>query len=82
MLSVSKTGRLCELIEFLATDPEVRVRIPALPNSLRSFGSGTEFTQLREYNCGATWEKSSGSGLEKPENTAAGNHTTPSIRKK
>jgi hypothetical protein len=53
--------------EFLATDPEVRVRFPALPDFLRSSGSGTGSTQSREYNWGATWEKSSGSGLESQE---------------
>jgi hypothetical protein len=36
--------------EFLATDPEVRVRFPALPDFLRSSGSGTRTTQPREYN--------------------------------
>jgi hypothetical protein len=36
--------------EFLATDPEFRVRFPALPDFLRSGGSGTESTQPREYN--------------------------------
>jgi hypothetical protein len=36
--------------EFLATDPEVRVRFPALPDFLRSSGPGTGFTQPREYN--------------------------------
>jgi hypothetical protein len=35
---------------FLATDPEVRVRFPALPDFLRSSGSGTGSTQPREYN--------------------------------
>jgi hypothetical protein len=38
--------------EFLAIDPEVRVRFPALPEFLRSSGSGTG------YNWGATWKKS------------------------
>jgi hypothetical protein len=38
--------------EFLATDPEVRVRFQALPDFLRSGGSGTGSTQPREYNCG------------------------------
>jgi hypothetical protein len=33
--------------EFLATDPEVRVRFPALPDFLRC-GSGTGPTQPRE----------------------------------
>jgi hypothetical protein len=42
--------------EFLATDPEARVRFPALPDFLRkkkkenSSGSGTVSTQPREYN--------------------------------
>jgi hypothetical protein len=36
--------------EFLATDREVRVRFPALPDFLRSIGSGTGSTQPREYN--------------------------------
>jgi hypothetical protein len=36
--------------EFLATDPEVRVRFPALPDFLRSSGSGTGSTQPREYS--------------------------------
>jgi hypothetical protein len=44
--------RLCGLVwsQFLATDPEVRVRFPALPDFLRSSGSGTGTTQPREYN--------------------------------
>jgi hypothetical protein len=42
---------------FLAADPEVRVRFPALPDFLRSSGSGTGPTQPREYNRGATWKK-------------------------
>jgi hypothetical protein len=36
--------------EFLATDPEVRVGFQALPDFLRSSGSGTGPTQPREYN--------------------------------
>jgi hypothetical protein len=36
--------------ELLATDPEVRVRFPALPDFLVSSGSGTRSTQPREYN--------------------------------
>jgi hypothetical protein len=36
--------------EFLPTDPEVRVRFPALPDFLRSSGSGTGSNQPREYN--------------------------------
>jgi hypothetical protein len=34
-----------------------RVRFPALPDFLRSSGSGTGFTQPREDNWGATWMK-------------------------
>jgi hypothetical protein len=47
--------------EFLATDPEVRVRYPALLDFLKSSRSGTRSTQPREYNWGATWKKN---GLE------------------
>jgi hypothetical protein len=36
--------------EFLATDPEVQVRFPALPEFLIISGSGTGYTQPREYN--------------------------------
>jgi hypothetical protein len=46
--------RLCGLVvRVLATDPEARVRFPAL--SEKSSGSGTGSTQPREYNWGATW---------------------------
>jgi hypothetical protein len=42
---------LCGLVvDFLATDPEVRVRFPALPDFLRSSGSGTGSTRPRECN--------------------------------
>jgi hypothetical protein len=44
-------------LEFLATDPEFRVRFPALPDFLRSSGSGTGSTQHREYYWGAAWKK-------------------------
>jgi hypothetical protein len=44
-------NRLCGLVvEFLATDPEVGVRFPALSHFLRSSGSGTGSTQPREYS--------------------------------
>jgi hypothetical protein len=36
--------------QFLATDPEVRVRFQGLPDFLRSSGSRTGPTQPREYN--------------------------------
>jgi hypothetical protein len=48
------SDRLCCLVvRYLATAPEVRVRFPALPDFLRSSGSGTGFTHPREYNRGA-----------------------------
>jgi hypothetical protein len=43
------TDSLCgQWSEFLATDPEVRVRFLALIDFLRSSGSRTGFTQPRE----------------------------------
>jgi hypothetical protein len=36
--------------EILATDPQVCVRFPALPDFLRSSGSGKGPTQTRVYN--------------------------------
>jgi hypothetical protein len=36
--------------EFLTTDPEAPVHFLALPDFLRSSGSGTGSTQPREYN--------------------------------
>jgi hypothetical protein len=44
-------------LEFLATDPEVQVRFPALTDFLRSSGSGTGYTQPCEHNWWATWNK-------------------------
>jgi hypothetical protein len=38
-----------QVSEFLATDPEARVRFPALPEKKGSV-SGTGSTQPREYN--------------------------------
>jgi hypothetical protein len=38
-------------------NPEFRVLFPALPDFLRSSGSGKGSTQPREYNRGATWKK-------------------------
>jgi hypothetical protein len=50
--------RLCGLVVRVpgcrSRDP---VRFPELPDFLRSSGSGTGFTQPREYNRGATWKK-------------------------
>jgi hypothetical protein len=48
-----KAASVIKWTEFLATDPEVRVRFRALPDFLRSSGSGTGSTQPREYNGGA-----------------------------
>jgi hypothetical protein len=45
-----ETASVAYWSEFLATDPEVRFRFPALADLLRSSGSGTGFTQPREYN--------------------------------
>jgi hypothetical protein len=45
-----RLDRLCGLVvRVLGTDPEARVRFPALPEK-KSSGSGTGSTQLREYN--------------------------------
>jgi hypothetical protein len=38
------------VVNFLATDPEAQVRIPALPDCLRSNGSESWSIQPREYN--------------------------------
>jgi hypothetical protein len=44
------TASVVQWSEFLATDPEVRVRFPELPDFLRSSGSGTGSIHPREYN--------------------------------
>jgi hypothetical protein len=44
--------------------PRSQVRLPALPDFLRSRGSGTGSTQPRVDNWRATWMKSRGSRLE------------------
>jgi hypothetical protein len=53
----SLTAFVFQWSEFLATDPEARVRFPALPHFLRSSGSGTGSTQPREYNWRDIWKK-------------------------
>jgi hypothetical protein len=50
--SVSPTAVFSDS-EFLATDLEVRIRFPALPDFLRNSGPGTGFSQALEYNWGA-----------------------------
>jgi hypothetical protein len=50
------TASVVQWSEFVATDPEVRVRFPALPDFLSS-GSGTGFIHPREDNWGTTWTK-------------------------
>jgi hypothetical protein len=49
-LYTNRTASVVEWSEFLATDPEVRVRFPVLPDFLRSSGSATGSTQPREHN--------------------------------
>jgi hypothetical protein len=62
--------------EFLATDPEARVRFLALPDFRRNSGCGKIYSALEEKNIG--------SGLE-TENKAVGirhiDHVVPSFRK-
>jgi hypothetical protein len=45
-----RTASVVQWSEFLATDTEVRVQVPTLPNFDRSIGSGTGSTQPLEYN--------------------------------
>jgi hypothetical protein len=61
------TASVVQWSEFLAADLDVRIRFPALPDFLRSIGSGTGSTQPCDYNWEATRMKSSGSGLEMRE---------------
>jgi hypothetical protein len=50
--------------ELLATDPEVWVRLPVLPDFLRSSGSGTGSSQPRSTIEELLGRKISGTGLE------------------
>jgi hypothetical protein len=50
LLIGKETASVVYWSEFLITGPEVRVRFPALPDFLRSNGSGTGSSQPREYN--------------------------------
>jgi hypothetical protein len=47
---VSMTASVVWWSEFLATDPQSRVRFPALPEEKKSSVSGTGSTQPRENN--------------------------------
>jgi hypothetical protein len=57
-ISITSQGQLrqrykslnCVYIAFLATDPDVQVRLPVPPDFLRSSVSGMTSTQPREYN--------------------------------
>jgi hypothetical protein len=64
-----KSSYVCifELAHGNITDPEVRIRFPALPDFLRSSGPGTGSTEPRKYNWGATCKRDSGFGLESRE---------------
>jgi hypothetical protein len=55
------------VVRFLATDPEVQVRFSALPDFLRSSGSGTGSTQPRDTIEELLERKSIGSDLESRE---------------
>jgi hypothetical protein len=57
LLLLFQTASVVWWSEFLATDPEVRVRFAALPDFLRSSGSRTVSTQPRKYNWGAAWKR-------------------------
>jgi hypothetical protein len=61
--SICSVDRLCGQSSWLQIQSS-RVRFPALTNFLRISGSGTGSTQPHQNNWGATWKKSSGSGLE------------------
>jgi hypothetical protein len=68
-LSDNHLDRLCgQWSEFPVTDPEVRIRFPALSDFLRSSVSGTGFTQqLRSF-----LEEKVASPVYRTENTAVG----------
>jgi hypothetical protein len=55
---VGKGNRLCgPVIRVSGYRSRGPVRFPALPDFLKSSGSGTGSTQPREYSWGATWKK-------------------------
>jgi hypothetical protein len=78
---------LCGLaVRLPGYSPEVRVRLPALPDFLRSSGSGTGPLSLMSTTEELLGRKSSGSGLENRDycrrGSAALTTVHPSIRKK
>jgi hypothetical protein len=80
--SFSLPLRLSRLVVAVSVSRQrFRVRFPALPYFLSSCGSETGSTQTREDNWGATWKKSSGSGLEnwdyRPWVIRHADHATP-----
>jgi hypothetical protein len=48
---------LCGLVRRPGYRSRSGSRVPAIPDFVRSSGSGTGFTQPPEYNWGATWKK-------------------------
>jgi hypothetical protein len=64
---VTATISMVYWLEFLAIDPEVLVRFPALLVTLRSSGSGTGSTQLVSTTEQLLERKNSSSGLENRE---------------
>jgi hypothetical protein len=56
-LTTLSRDSLCGLVRIPCYRSEARVRFSALPGFLRSSGSGTGSTHLREYNWGATWKR-------------------------
>jgi hypothetical protein len=78
------TDRLCGLVEFLATDPEARVRFPALPEKIKVVGlerGALSFVSTTEE----LLDRKVAAPVYKTKNTAVGtrhaDHVAPSIRK-
>jgi hypothetical protein len=57
VLNNSVTTSVVKSSEFLAINPKVRIRFPALPDFLRSIGSGMGSTQPRQHKGGVTRRK-------------------------
>jgi hypothetical protein len=80
------TAFVVQWSEFLAIDPEARIRFPELSEFLRSSGSGTGFTQYHEYNWGDTWNKKKRLRSRKlklrPQGIRRADYATPFYQKK